>query len=164
MLLGEMAKHWPFSTNIVPITSKSKTRTSIRDGTKSKSTFDENELSSQTFPRLKSSNLTISSPTRLTEKKLEKKNRTIPIDSELSLNENSKRNEWNLKAQEGIISYQLPDGLPDGFALHTKLKNLMKTDKIYLNDRRFWTKLENQFKNLRKVFYQIIFLFLIQIE
>ncbi|CAF0788619.1 unnamed protein product [Didymodactylos carnosus] len=57
---------------------------------------------------------------------------------------------WSLKAQEGIIAYQLPDALLDGVALHNKLQKLMKSDIIYLNDRRFWFELENRFKNLRK--------------
>lgn len=148
-----MAKHWPISTYIPPNTSKSTAESSIRDGTKSKSILGNNNILSQTFPRIRSNNLRSSSPKRLTGKKNEIKNYIIPTDSEFSLNENQKRNEWNLKAQEGIINYRLPDGLPDGFALHTKLQNLMKTDTIYLNDRRFWTILENRFKKLRKVFY-----------
>ncbi|CAF1461268.1 unnamed protein product [Rotaria sordida] len=57
-------------------------------------------------------------------------------------------------AQEGIITYQLPDGLSDGFALYNKLKKLMKTNTIYLNDRYFWTTLKNRFKNLRKQNFQ----------
>jgi len=69
----------------------------------------------------------------------------------LSLN---KRNDWNLKAQEGIINYSLPDNLPDGIALHAKLNKLMQTNTLNLNDRTFWTTLENRCKKLRKVFDQ----------
>jgi hypothetical protein len=149
-----MAKHWPFrtsapdSTNMAPTLSKSTARSSIRDGNKSNSTLGDNNILHQTFSHLQSNNLTVPSPTGLIEKK---KNRVIPTDSEFSLDERQKRNEWNLKAQEGVITYQLPDGLPDGIALHNKLQKLMKTDTIYLNNRRFWTTLENRFKKLRKV-------------
>jgi len=149
--IGEMAKHWPFrnntsaSTNIAPTISKSTAHSNIRDG--------NNDILHQTSSHLPSNNLKSSNPTALIRKKVDTKNRIIQIDSEFSLNEHRKSNEWNLKAQEGIITYPLPDGLPDGFALCNKLQKLMKTNTIYLNDRRFWTKLENRFKNLRKVFY-----------
>jgi hypothetical protein len=146
-----MAKHWPFrnntsdSTNIASTVSKSTAHSNIRDG--------NNDSLHQTSSNLRSNNLKSSSPTPLIRKKVETKNRVIPIDSEFSLNEHRKRNEWNLKAQEGVITYPLPDGLPDGVALHNKLKKLMKTNTIYLNDRHFWTKLEKRFRNLRKVSY-----------
>jgi len=144
-----MAKHWPVrvnapdSTNIAPTTSKSTAYSSIRDGNKSKLPSGDNAILHQAS----------SNPTGVVRKKVDTKNRMIPIDSEFSFNERQKRNEWNLKAQEGVITYPLPDGLPDGFALHNKLQKLMKTNIIYLNDRRFWSKLENRFKNLRKVSY-----------
>lgn len=73
------------------------------------------------------------------------------MDSDVSVNGSQPDAGWYSKAREGIISYSLPDGLPDSSALYNKLQELMKTDTIHLNDRRFWTKLENQFKKLRKV-------------
>jgi hypothetical protein len=149
-----MAKHWPFrintknSTNIAPTISKSTAHSSIRDSYKSNMTHGDNDILHQ-----QSNNLTSSKPTRLIGKKLETKRRRLPTESAFSLDEHKKNNEWNLKAQEGVITYRLPDGLPDGFALQNKLQNLMKTNTIYLNDRHFWTTLENRFKDLRKVSY-----------
>ncbi|CAF0778656.1 unnamed protein product [Adineta steineri] len=143
----EMAMHWPFRTNvsdsknIVPTVSKSTAHSSIRDGNKSNFISTEKD----TVYRTISSNLTGKNvkPVEI--------NKTI---SEFSLDENEQRTEWNFKAQEGIITYQLPDNLPDGLALHNKLQKLMKTNTIYLNDRRFWTTLENRFKILRKQNFQ----------
>ena len=73
------------------------------------------------------------------------------MDSDVSFNDPQQDAEWYSKAREGVISYPLPDGLPDSSALYNKLQELMKTDTIHLNDRRFWTKLENQFKKFKKV-------------
>lgn len=84
-------------------------------------------------------------------KKLESKIRSKLNDSQLSLSERQKRTDWNLKAQEGILTYHLPDNLPDGIALNAKLNKLMQTNTINLNDRQFWAALENRFKQLRKV-------------
>jgi hypothetical protein len=148
-----MAKHWPIrtntsdSTNVIPTTSKSTAHSSIRDDNKSNLTLDDTDIS-----RRRSNNPITSNPTGLIRNKAETKNRAAPIASEFSLDQPKQRNEWNLKAQEGIITYRLPDNLPDGFALHNKLQKLMKTNTIYLNDRHFWTSLENRFKNFRKVF------------
>lgn len=89
--------------------------------------------------------------TRVSEKKRKANNRLLPMDSEVSFNDSQQRDDWRFKAREGVIPYPLPDGLPDSSALYTKLQKLMKTDTIHLNDRRFWSKLENQYKKLRKV-------------
>ncbi len=144
------------SMNIALTTSKSTAYSSIRDGNKSNLTLDSNDIL-----HLRSKNLPVSNSIKLNEKKSKIKNRIIPIESEFSLIEPQQRNEWNIKAQEGIIKYRLPDGLPDGLALHTKLEQLMKTDTIYLNDRHFWRKLENRFQKLRKVSLYILFHFLL---
>ena len=69
-----MAKHWPISTYIPPNTSKSTAASSIRDGTKSKLTVGDKDILSQTFPRIRSNNLTSSSPKRPTGRKKEIKN------------------------------------------------------------------------------------------
>lgn len=95
--------------------------------------------------QLRSNNLS------LVNYKSEKVNYLLPTDSEFSLDERDQDIEWNLKTQDGIITYPLPDGLPDSLALHKKLQKLMKTNIIYLNNRHFWTTLENRFINLRKV-------------
>ena len=92
---------------------------------------------------------------RLSEKKRKGKNRLKPMDSEVSLTDSQQGDGWHSKAREGVISYPLPDGLPDSSALYTKLQKLMRTDTIHLNDRRFWSKLEHQFKKLRKVLFPI---------
>ena len=75
----------------------------------------------------------------------------LGTDSDMSLKDQQQPFEWNLKAQENIIVYPLPDGLVDGVALQDKVQTLMKTNNIYLNDRRFWATLENRFKKMRKV-------------
>ncbi len=156
-LIGEMAKHWPVrirtpdSTNIALTTSKSTAHSSIRDGNKSSLKLGDNDILHQTFSHLRSKNLPAPNSSGLSEKKGNIKNRIMPNESELSFTEPQQRNEWNLKAQEGVITYRLPDALPDGLNLHNKLQKLMKTDTIHLNDRRFWSKLENRFKKLRKV-------------
>ena len=145
-----MAKHWPVrikrseSNTVAPAASKSTAHSSIRDG---------NGTLYQTFSNLPLKNFSGPNSARVSEKKAKIKKRIIPMESEFSLTESQQRNEWNVKAQEGVISHALPDGLPDGSALYNKLQKLMSTDTIYLNDRRFWTKLENQFKKLRKVSY-----------
>ena len=137
-----MAKHWPFedkklnATTIPPLPSKSTAR----------STISNKESLQQTFW-----NLITPNSTKLNGKKAVEKTRSKLADSQYSFNERQKLNEWNLKAQEGIITYSLPDSLPDGIALHAKLQKLMKTNTINLNDRHFWTTLENRFKKLRKV-------------
>jgi hypothetical protein len=164
-----MAMHWPFRTdisdptNIAPTASKSIAHSNIPDGNKSNVSFGDKNILQQTFSHLQSNKESLLNPNRVIGKKAEM---NIPTDSEFSLNGRQQRIEWNLKAQEGVITYRLPDGLPDGFALHTKLHKLMKTNTIYLNDRRFWTTLENRFKNLRKVFFyltKIYLFFIIQI-
>ena len=75
----------------------------------------------------------------------------VSNDSETSLGNRQQRIEWNLKAQEGIVTYRLPDGLSDGLLLHNKLQKLMKTDTLRLNDRQFWTELENLYKIQQRV-------------
>lgn len=153
-----MAKHWPVrlrtpdSTNIALTTSKSTAHSSIRDGNKSSLKLGDNDILHQTFSHLRSKNIPTPNSSRLNEKKANMKNRIMLNESEFSFTEPQQRNEWNLKAQESVITYQLPDALPDGLALQNKLEKLMKTNTIYLNDRRFWNKLENRFKKLRKVF------------
>ena len=143
--------HWPFRseipnpTNIAPAISKSTARSSLRTDNKSNFTSDDKDI------HLRLKNLTSLNPGGLIGKKSDSNNRIIPIESDFSLSERQQRIEWNFKTQEGVITYRLPDGLPDGFSLHNKLQKLMKTNTIYLNDRRFWTTLENRFKNLRKV-------------
>ena len=143
-----MAKHWPVrirtpdSANIALETSKS----SVPGGNKSSSKLGDNEMLLQ-----RSKNISTPNSSGLSEKKVHVKNRLVPYASEFSLTEPQQRNEWNFKAQEGVITYRLPDGLPDGVALQNKLEKLMKTDTIYLNDRQFWAKLESRFKKLRKV-------------
>ncbi|CAF1395489.1 unnamed protein product [Rotaria sordida] len=146
----ELAMHWPFRTDlpdsisIPPTISKSTAHSNMRDGNKSNMTLGDND-------NLRSNNLTSTNHIGLIGKKPETINRIIPTDDQFSSDERQQHIEWILKAQEGIITYQLPDGLPDGFALYNKLQKLMKTNTIYLNDRYFWTTLENRFKNLRKV-------------
>jgi hypothetical protein len=138
-----MANAWPFRSNIpdsttmAPTISKSTAHSILRDGNKD----------------IRSNNLTSPNLTGLEGKKAETTNPIKPTTSEFSLDEHQQRIEWNLKSKEGIITYQLPDSLPDGLALHNKLQKLMKTNTIYLNDRRFWSTLENRFKISRKVFF-----------
>ncbi|CAF1082826.1 unnamed protein product [Rotaria sordida] len=150
--IGELAMRWPFRTDlpdsisIPPTISKSTAHSNMRDGNKSNMTLGDND-------NLRSNNLTSTNHIGLIGKKPETINRIIPTDDQFSSDERQQHIEWILKAQEGIITYQLPDGLPDGFALYNKLQKLMKTNTIYLNDRYFWTTLENRFKNLRKVSY-----------
>jgi hypothetical protein len=138
-----MANAWPFRSNIPDSTTMA--HSSLRDGNK--------DILHQTFSHLRSANLTSPNLTGLEGEKAETNNPIKPTTSEFSLDEHQQRIEWNLKAQEGIITYQLPDSLPDGLALHNKLQKLMKTNTIYLNDRRFWSTLENRFKISRKVFF-----------
>ncbi|CAF1126101.1 unnamed protein product [Rotaria sp. Silwood1] len=155
----ELAMHWPFrtdvpdSTVVPPTISKSTAYSNIRDGNKSNITLGDNDILHQTYSNLRSNNLTSTNHTGLISKKSETVNRIIPTDGQFSSDERQQHIEWTVKAQEGIITYELPDGLPDGFALYNKLQKLMKTNTIYLNDRYFWTTLENRFKNLRKVSY-----------
>ena len=155
--IGEVAKHWPFqndvpdSSNIAPTVSKTSVQSSIRDDNKTNITSVDNDISHKTSSYLRTNHLTSSNSFVSNKKKLESRDKILPITSDFSLNDLQKRPAWNLKAQEGVIRYQLPDNLPDSFALQNKLQKLMKTNSIYLNDRRFWTKLENRFKNLRKV-------------
>ena len=127
-----MAMHSPFSTDIPNATNIAPT---ISKSNKSNVTFSDNNIQSQTLSHLQLNNVGKKS-------------------SGFSLNEHLQRTDWNLKAQEGIITYRLPDSLPDGLALQTKLHKLMKTNTIYLNDRRFWTTLENRFKSLRQQNFQ----------
>ncbi|CAF4316068.1 unnamed protein product [Rotaria sordida] len=135
----------PDSISISPTISISSAHSNMRDGNKSNMTLGDND-------NLRSNNLTSTNHTGLIGKKSETINRIIPTDNQFSSDECQQHIEWISKAQ-GIITYQLPDGLSDGFALYNKLKKLMKTNTIYLNDRYFWTALENRFKNLRKVSY-----------
>ncbi|CAF3295168.1 unnamed protein product [Rotaria sp. Silwood2] len=152
----ELAMQWPFRTDIPdstfmqPTISKSTAHSNIRDGNKSNMTLGDNDILHQTYSNLRSNNLTSINHTGSIGKKSEATSRTLPTDGKFSSDERQQHIEWISKAQEGIITYQLPDGLPDGFALYNKLQKLMKTNTIYLNDRSFWTTLENRFKNLRK--------------
>ncbi|CAF2160079.1 unnamed protein product [Rotaria magnacalcarata] len=144
----ELAMQWPFRNDIPD--SKSIAHTMTRDDNKSTLTFDDKDI-----PHSRSNNLTSINSTALIGKKSETLNRIVPPTvSQFSLDKHQQNIEWNLKAQEGIVTYQLPDGLPDGVALQTKLQKLMKTNTIFLNDRNFWTTLENRFKNLRKKNFQ----------
>ena len=83
----------------------------------------------------------------------EVQNKIISTDSEISLEHRQQRFEWNLKAQEGIVNYRLPDGLSDGFLLCNKLQKMMKTDTLRLNDRQFWTEFENRYKAQQRVIH-----------
>jgi hypothetical protein len=152
-----MAKRWPVrlrtpdGTNITLTTSKSAARSSIHGGNKSSLKLGDNDILHQTFSHLRSKNVLTPNSSGPGDRKTTK-NRIMSTESESSLVEFQQRNEWNLKAQEGVITYRLPDALPDGVALQNKLEKLMKTDTIHLNDRHFWSKLENRFTKLRKVF------------
>ncbi|UJR31154.1 hypothetical protein I4U23_018661 [Adineta vaga] len=149
--------HWPFrvdipnSTNLAPTISKSTAQSSLRDGTKSNMTPSEKDSINRTISYSRSTNLV---STNLNGKQVEMKNPTKSMTSEESVDGRDQHDEWNFKAQQGVITYQLPDNLPDGIALHNKLQKLMKTNTIYLNDRRFWSILENRFKILRKQNFQ----------
>ena len=144
---GELARHWPFRAdpfNVGSIASKSAAQ---------KTVFPTNDDDSvhQTHSKLRSNNLTPLNSTGLVGKISEIHPRVVPTTSEVSLDGVQQPIEWNVKAQEGIITYRLPDGLPDGSVLHDKLQQLMKTSTLYLNDRRFWNTLEERFKTQRKV-------------
>lgn len=129
---------WPFQND--RLNSKVTPHPNTYDDNKSILTFGDKEI-----PHVRSNNLTSASSAGLIGKK------SVPTDSQTSLDEYQKNFAWDLRAQEGMIIYPLPDGLPDGIALQNKLQKLMKTNTIHLNDRKFWTKLENRFKSLRKV-------------
>ena len=105
----------------------------------------------QTLSHIRSTNLILPNPNGNLGKRSEMPKSVLGTDSEMSLKDQQQPFEWNLKAQENILVYPLPDGLVDGVALHDKLQKLMKTNTIYLNDRRFWATLENRFKKMRKV-------------
>ena len=151
-----MAKHWPVhlgtldGANIALANSKSTAHSNIHAGNKSSLKLGDNDILHQTFSPSRSKNVPTPKSSGRDEKKTTK-NRILSTESESTLIESQQRNEWNLKAQEGVITYRLPDALPDGLALQNKLEKLMKTDTIFLNDRHFWSKLENRFKKLRKV-------------
>ena len=154
-----MAMHWPFhvdvsdSTHKSLATSKSTAYSNIRDSNKSIRTHIDKDILHQAFSPLPSNNLPSPNPSTMNGKKAEINKRIISNKSTSSFDQHQQHIGWNLKAQEDIITYQLPDGLPDGLALHNKLQKLMKTNTIYLNDRQFWTTLENRYINLRKVIH-----------
>lgn len=136
--LGEIALKWPLLNHIPDTKSTAYSNTRLRN--KSTLTFVDNDMSYSKLSNVTSVNQIRNNPLVLN-------------DSEFSLDQRQQNIEWNSKAQEGIVTYELPDGLPDGVALHNKLQTLMKTNTIYLNDRQFWNTLEHRFKTLRKVFY-----------
>ncbi|CAF1609433.1 unnamed protein product [Adineta ricciae] len=152
----ELAMHWPFQTDasnssdVAPTISKSTAQSSICDG----ATPNEKDSIHQTVSYSPSANLPSTNLAGLSSKKIEMKTSVKPSTSEESMSEHDQHIGWNLKAQQGVITYQLPDNLPDSVALHNKLQKLMKTNTIYLNDRKFWTVLENRFKLLRKQNFQ----------
>ncbi|CAF1143802.1 unnamed protein product [Adineta ricciae] len=152
----ELAMHWPFQTDapnssyVAPTISKSTAQSSIYDG----ATPNEKDSIHRTVSYSPSANLPSTNPTGLSSKQIEMKTSVKPSTSEESMSERDQHIGWNLKAQQGVITYQLPDNLPDGVALHNKLQKLMKTNTIYLNDRKFWTVLENRFKLLQKQNFQ----------
>ena len=146
---GELARQWPFRSetshplNVAPVASKSTAHASLGAPQKPALTANDDDSVHQAHSKLRSNNLTPLNS--------EIAPRIVAANSDVSLEGAQQPIEWNVKAQEGIITYHLPDGLPDGAVLHDKLQQLMKTSTIYLNDRRFWNTLEERFKARRKV-------------
>jgi hypothetical protein len=147
----QLVQHWPFrsvtgnTNNTAAIDSKSLTNSHVASVHKATLFVNNNDTVRRTRSQLRLN------PTAGLIGKYSVDARQQQTQQDELQQKQQQRAEWSLKAQEGIITYRLPDGQPDGLLLQTKLQQLMKTDTIHLNHRQFWTQLENRFKALRKV-------------
>ena len=144
--IDELTKHWPCREKLSNV---EQTSSSDRKSNTLKNIDDQQKI-------IASNVSNIENPTksnRGTSIAAKIPSEFLSTSNELSLKMSQQKARWddNIDIQEGIITYPLPDGLPDGVLLQNKLQALMQTNTIHLNDFHFWTELENRLKNQRKV-------------